>query len=96
MSARHLRRGAAVLTAAVAVAIPVAGCGGSAVGAVGDLGLHALQNTKFGRDHKTLIQDGYCGIHLWRLEADVRHHSYTFAALQAYESAHHCSKVVKP
>jgi len=82
-----------VLLAAGLCAVALAGCGGALAGAAADAGLHALQHTKFGRKHATLIQDAYCGVHLWRLEADVKHHSYTFAALQTYESVHHCSKV---
>lgn len=83
------------LLAAGLVALTLAGCGGGVVGAIGDAGVRALQHTKFGRHHPTLIQSAYCGIHLWRLEADVRHHHYGWAALQGYLSAHHCAKVAK-
>jgi len=76
-------------------AVALAGCGGALIGAAADAGLRAAQHTSFGRKHATLIQTAYCGVHLWRLEADVRHHHLGWAALQAYLSAHHCGKVAR-
>ena len=65
-----------MLAACAAVALSLAGCGGS---------------RRAGGGHR-VFNAGVCAFSVWRATHDARTHRFGFAAFQAYLAIHHCPR----